>query len=250
MDQKLKNRVAVVTGASKGIGAGIAKSIAAAGASVVINYSSSKEDADRVVTEIKNAGGKAMAVQGDVAKATDVKRLFAETKKAYGKLDILINNAGVFQFASLENVTEDEFHWQFNTNVLGPILTAREALQHFGDEGGNIINVSSVVSENPIAHSVVYSASKSALDAVTGALAKELASRKIRVNNIAPGGVDTEGTRRIGMIGSDMEKQLVADTPLGRIGQPEDIAKVAVFLASDDSAWITGERITVSGGLR
>lgn len=250
MDQKLKNRVAIVTGASKGIGAGIAKSIAAAGASVVVNYATSKEDADRVVTEIKSAGGKAIAVQGDVANATDVKRLFSETKKEYGKLDILVNNAGVYQFDPLESVTENVFHWQFNTNVLGPILTAQEALQYFGAEGGNIINVSSVVSESPMANAVVYSASKSAIDAVTGALAKELGARKIRVNNIAPGGVETEGSHRLGMVGGDLEKQIVAGTPLGRLGQPEDIAKVAVFLASDDSAWITGERITVSGGFR
>jgi 3-oxoacyl-[acyl-carrier protein] reductase len=247
---KLAGKVVIVTGASKGIGAGIAKSFAAAGASVVVNYSSSKEGADRVVADIKGAGGKAIAIQGDVAKASDVTRLFAETKKSYGKLDVLVNNAGIYDFAPLEAVTEVDFHRQFNTNVLGPILATQESLKYFGPGGGSVINVSSVVSTNPPPNAVVYSATKGALDTVTIALSKELASRKIRVNTVAPGLVDTEGTQRVGAMGSDFEKQIVATTPLGRPGQPDDIAKVAVFLASDDAAWVTGESISASGGWR
>jgi 3-oxoacyl-[acyl-carrier protein] reductase len=247
---KLKNKVAIVTGASKGIGAGIAKSLAAEGASVIVNYASSKEGADRVVGEITASGGKAIAVQADVSKASDIKKLFAETKSSFGALDILVNNAGVFEFHPLEAVTENEFHRQFNTNVLGTVLTIQESLKFFGTKGGSVINVSSVVSEAPIANSVVYSATKGAVDTITVALSKELGGRKIRVNAIAPGGVETEGTHRIGVIGSDFEKEIVADTPLGRIGQPEDIARVAVFLASDDSYWLTGERITAAGGFR
>jgi len=245
---KLTGKVAIVTGASKGIGAGIAKGLGAAGASVVVNYASSKEGADRVVAEIISKGGKAIAVQGDVAKAADVQRLFAETKKAFGSLDVLVNNAGVFEFEPLEAVKEAEFHRQFNTNVLGTILTTQESLKYFGPEGGSVINISSVASANPVPNSVVYSATKGAVDSITRGLAKELAPRKIRVNAIAPGGVETEGTHRIGMVGSDFEKQIVANTPLGRLGQPEDIARVAVFLASEDSGWLTGEKITASGG--
>ena len=245
---KLTGKVAIVTGASKGIGAGIAKGLGAAGAAVVVNYASSKEGADRVVAEIKSKGGKALAVQGDVSKAADVKRLFEETKKSFGSLDVLVNNAGVFEFGPLEAVTEAEFHREFNTNVLGPILTIQEALKHFGPKGGSVINISSVAGANPVPNSAVYSATKGAVDSITRGLAKELGSRNIRVNAIAPGGVETEGTHRIGIIGSDFEKQIVAGTPLGRFGQPEDISRVAVFLASDDSGWLTGERITASGG--
>jgi 3-oxoacyl-[acyl-carrier protein] reductase len=246
----LKGKVAIVTGASKGIGAGVAKSFAAAGASVVVNYASSKEGADRIVREITGNGGKAIAVQGDVSKIEDVKRLFAETKKKFGTLDVLVNNAGVYDFAPLEAVTEAEFHREFNTNVLGSILTIQESLNHFGPSGGSVINISSVASVSAMPTSVVYSATKSALDSVTRVLANELAGKKIRVNTIAPGGVETEGTHRIGVIGSDLEKQMVAGTPLGRLGQPNDIAQVAVFLASEDSGWLTGERITAAGGYR
>jgi 3-oxoacyl-[acyl-carrier protein] reductase len=244
----LNGKVAIVTGASKGIGASIAAALGAAGASVVVNYSSSKEGADRAVAEITSKGGQAIAVQGDVSKNADVLRLFAETKKAYGQLDILVNNAGVFQFEPLESVTEDEFHREFNTNVLGPLLLIQESLKHFSAVGGNVINISSVVSDNPPPNSVVYAATKGALDTITKVLSKEFGARNIRVNTIAPGGVDTEGARRVGVIGSEFETQMVAGTPLGRIGQPEDIARVAVFLASDESGWITGEKLAVAGG--
>lgn len=247
---KLKGKVAVVTGASKGIGASIAKTFGSAGASVVVNYSSSKEGADKVVAEIEKQGGKAIAVQGDMSKSSDVKRLFSETKKAFGSVNILVNNAGVFEFAPLEAVTEDEFHRQMNTNVLGPILATQESLNHFAPEGGSVINISSIVSDNPVPNSVVYASTKGALDTVSQVLALELSSKKIRVNTIAPGGVETEGAHRLGMIGSDMEKMIVSKTPLGRLGQPEDIAKVALFLASEDSYWLTGERISASGGFR
>lgn len=247
---KLTGKVAIVTGASKGIGAGIAKSFGAEGASVVVNYASSREGADKVVGEITGKGGKAVAVQADVSKSADVKRLFAETKKAFGAFDVLVNNAGVFEFEPLEAVTEAEFHREFNTNVLGTILAIQEAANHFGPGGGSVINISSVASANAVPNSVVYSATKSAVDSVTRVLAQELGSRNIRVNAIAPGGVETEGVTRIGLIGSDFQKQIVSATPLGRFGQPGDIAKVAVFLASDDSEWLTGERITASGGYR
>ena len=246
---RLKGKVAIVTGASKGIGAGIARSLAEAGASVVVNYASSRDGADRVVAQIKAAGGKAIAVQGDVSKASDVKRVFDETKKAFGALDVLVNNAGVYEFGPLESVTEKEFHREFDINVLGTLLATQESLNHFGPNGGSVINLSSVTSANPVPNAVVYSATKSAVDSITRSLAKELGARKIRVNAIAPGGVETEGTHRLGVIGSDFEKQLIAGTPLGRIGQPEDIARLAVYLASDDAGWLTGERITASGGL-
>ncbi len=246
----LKGKVAIVTGASKGIGAGIAKGLGAAGAAVVVNYASSKEGADRVVAEITGKGGKAIAVQGDVSKSADVRRLFAETKRAFGAPNVLVNNAGIYAFAPLENVTEDEFHREFNTNVLGSILTIQEAVKHFGPDGGSVINISSVASISAPPNSVVYSASKGAVDSIARVLGKELGARNIRVNTIAPGGVETEGVHSAGIIGSDFEKQLVADTPLGRLGQPDDIARVAVFLASDDARWLTGERITASGGLR
>ena len=247
---KLTGKVAIVTGASKGIGASIAKRLGAEGASVVVNYAASREGADRVVLAITREGGKAVAVQGDVSKAADIKRLVAETKRVYGALDVLVNNAGVFDFFPLEAVTEAEFHREFNINVLGPILLTQEALSLFGERGGSVINVSSVVSTKPPPNAVVYAATKGALDTVTRALAVELAARKIRVNTLAPGGVETEGTHRVGMIGSDFEKQIVASTPLGRIGQPDDIARVAVFLASDDAAWVTGERLAASGGFQ
>lgn len=245
---KLLNKVVVVTGASKGIGAGIAKRAAAEGAKVVVNYASSREDAERVVSEIKAKGGSAVAVQADVAKAEDVKRLFAETKRAYDRLDVLVNNAGVYAFSPIEQVTEAEFTRQFHINVLGPILVTQEALKYFGTDGGNVINISSVVSESAPPASTVYSATKGALDTVTRVLAKELSARKIRVNTIAPGGVETEGTA--GYVGSEFFNKVVEATPLGRIGQPEDIARVAVFLASDDSGWLTGERVSASGGFR
>jgi 3-oxoacyl-[acyl-carrier protein] reductase len=244
----LSGKVAIVTGASKGIGAGIATALGAAGASVVVNYSSSKEGADRTVAEITSKGGKAIAVQGDVSKSADVLRLFDETKRTFGELDILVNNAGIFQFDAIEAVTEDEFHREFNTNVLGPILLIQESLNHFGKRGGNVINISSVVSDNPPPNSVIYASTKGALDIVTKVLSKELGARNIRVNTIAPGGVDTEGTRSIGIIGSDFETQMVSATALGRIGQPDDIAKIAVFLASNDAGWITGHKISASGG--
>jgi 3-oxoacyl-[acyl-carrier protein] reductase len=247
---ELTGKVAIVTGASKGIGAGIAKGLGAAGAAVVVNYASSKEGADRVVAEITANGGKAIAVKGDVSKADDVKRLFAETKRAFGAPNVLVNNAGIYAFEPIEAVTEDEFHRQFNTNVLAPILTIREALKHFGPDGGSVINISSVASESAPPNSVVYSASKGAVDSIARVLGKELGARKIRVNTIAPGGVETEGVHSAGIIGSDFEKKIVADTPLGRLGQPGDIAGVAVFLASDSARWLTGERITASGGFR
>jgi 3-oxoacyl-[acyl-carrier protein] reductase len=245
----LNGKVAVVTGASKGIGAAIAKRLSEAGASIVVTYSSSKKDADRVVADIKGNGGKAIAVKADVAKAADVERLFAETKKAFDTLDVLVNNAGVYRFVPLEEITEDEFHRQFNINVLGTILATKEAVKHFGPKGGSVINISSIASAGE-AEAAIYSGTKGAVDSITRALAAELGPRKIRVNAIAPGGVETEGTHTAGIIGSDFEKAMIAGTPLGRIGQPDDIARVAVFLASDDSGWLTGERLTASGGYR
>ena len=247
---KLTNKVAVVTGSSKGIGAGIAKGLAAEGAAVVVNYSSSKEGAERVVTEIKAKGGKAIAVQGDISKAKDVQRLFAETRKAFGRLDVLVNNAGVYEFAPLEQVTEEQFHRLFGTNVLGLILATQEAAKHFGADGGSVINIGSAASSLTPPHTTVYTATKGAVDAVTRTLAKELGPKKIRVNSINPGVVETEGTQAAGVIGSDLQKGFEAQTPLGRIAQPSDIAPVAVFLASEDSAWVTGETLLASGGLR
>src|SRR3954452_13516126 len=247
---KLNGKVAVVTGASKGIGAGIAKSLAAAGASVVVNYATSKEGADRVVAEIVEQGGKAVAVQGDIGSAQDVRRIFAETNKEYGRLDILVNNAGVYQFAALAEITEEQFHRQFNTNVLGLILASREAANAFGPEGGTIINIGSTVSQLTPPTTTVYTATKGAVDAVTRVLAKELGPRKIRVNSINPGIVETEGVHASGILGTDFQKQFEAQTPLGRIAQPADIAPIAVFLASSDSGWLTGETVLASGGLR
>ena len=250
MSKKLAGKAALVTGASKGIGASIAKHLAAEGAAVVVNYSSSKEGADRVVTEITGSGGRAVAVQADVAKRAEIVRLFAETKKAFGRLDILINNAGIYEFLPLENVTEEHFHKQFNLNVLGLILTTQEAAKHFDSAGGSIINISSLASTFTPATGSVYSATKAAVDAVTKSLAKELGPRKIRVNAINPGIVETEGAQAGGFIDGDFRKQVQAQTPLGRIGQPPDIATAAVFLASADSSWITGETMFIAGGFR
>jgi 3-oxoacyl-[acyl-carrier protein] reductase len=247
---KLNGKVAVVTGASKGIGSGIAKQFAAEGAAVVVNYASSKTDADRVVDEITKRGGKAVAVQGNVAKKKEVEQLFAATKKAFGKIDILVNNAGVYRFEPLEAVTEDEFHRQFNTNVLGLILATQESAKYFGPEGGSVINISSLASSATPPMTVVYSATKGAVDAITGVLANELGPKGIRVNAINPGPVATEGFDAGGFAGSDFEKQTTARTPLGRIGQTDDIAPAAVFFASDDSGWITGETLLIAGGLR
>lgn len=247
---KLTNKVAVVTGASKGIGAAIAKALAAEGAAVVVNYASSKEGADRVVADIASKGGKAVAVQGDVSKAADVDRIFAETKKQFGTLDVLVNNAGIYEFAPLSEVTEEKFHRLFNTNVLGLLLASQQAANLFGPDGGSIINISSAVSSLTPPGTSVYTATKGAVDVITGVLAHELASKKIRVNSINPGLVETEGVHSAGFIGSDFEKGAVAQTPLGRIGQPSDIAPLAVFLASSDSGWLTGETILASGGLR
>jgi 3-oxoacyl-[acyl-carrier protein] reductase len=245
----LRGKVAVVTGASKGIGAAIAKRLSAAGAAVVVNYSSSKADADRVVADIKSHGGRAIAVKGDVTKAADLERLFAETKIAFDAVDVLVNNAGVYKFLPLEEITEAEFHRQFNVNVLAMLIATKEAVKYFGQKGGSVINISSIASAGE-AEAAIYSGTKGAIDAITRALAAELGSRKIRVNAIAPGGVETEGTHAAGIIGSDFEKAMIARTALGRIGQPDDIARVAVFLASDDSAWLTGERLAASGGYR
>lgn len=247
---KLKNRIAVVTGASKGIGAGIAKGFAAEGATVVVNYASSKEDAERVITEIKEKGGKAIAVQADVSKAADVRRLFAETRKTFGKLDVLVNNAGVYEFSTLAEITEEQFHRLFNTNVLGLILATQEAAKLFGPAGGSIINIGSTASQVTPPATAVYTATKGAVDAITHVLAKELGPKNIRVNSINPGMVETEGVHTGGFIGSEFQKQLEAQTPLGRIAQPHDIAPIAVFLASEDSAWLTGEILLASGGLR
>ncbi|MFZ0631048.1 MAG: glucose 1-dehydrogenase [Acidobacteriaceae bacterium] len=246
---RLKNKVAVVTGASKGIGAAIAKGLAAEGAAVVVNYASSRESADRVVQEITAKGGKAIAVQGDVAKAADVERLFAETQKTFGRLDVLVNNAGVYSFSPLEEVKEAEFHRIFDTNVLGTILATREAAKYLG-EGGTVINVGSVVNRLTPPGSVVYTATKGAVDAITHVLARELGPKKIRVNSINPGGVETEGFHTAGLAGGDFEKAMIAQTPLGRLGQPQDIAPIAVFLASEESGWLTGETLLASGGMR
>jgi 3-oxoacyl-[acyl-carrier protein] reductase len=245
---KLTGKVAVVTGASKGIGASIAKHLAAEGAAVVVNYASSRAGADRVVSEITRSGGKAVAVQGDVSNKKEIDRLFAETKKAFGKVDVLVNNAGIYEFSPIEGVTEEHFHKQFNLNVLGLLLTTQEAVKHFGPDGGNIVNISSVVSTLGIPGAAVYSGTKGAVDAITRSLAKELGPRKIRVNAINPGMVETEGIQSSGIADSDMRKQVEAQTPLGRIGQPQDIATAAVFFASSDSGWLSGASVTVAGG--
>jgi 3-oxoacyl-[acyl-carrier protein] reductase len=250
MSQRLKDKVAVVTGASKGIGAAIARDLAAEGAAVVVNYSSSKDGADRVVGTITGRGGRAVAVQANVAKPDDIRRLFAEASKAFGKIDILVNNAGIYEFAPLEAVTPEHFHKQFDLNVLGLILSTQEALKHFNPAGGSVINISSVVAAAAIPNAAVYSATKAAVDAVTRSLATELGPRKIRVNSLNPGMVETDGLHAAGVVGSDLHRQVEATTPLGRIGQPGDIAGVAVFLASGESGWVTGQSILVSGGNR
>jgi 3-oxoacyl-[acyl-carrier protein] reductase len=247
--QKLSGKVALVTGASKGIGAAIAKHLAAAGASVVVNYSSSKAGADKIVAEITAAGGKAVAVQGDVSKPADITRFVTEAKAAFGKLDILVNNAGVYEFLPLEAITPEHYHRMFNINVLGLLLTTQEAVKHFPATGGNIINIGSVVSVLTPPASAVYTATKGAVDAITGVLAKELGPKNIRVNALNPGLTQTEGTHAGGIVGSDFEKDAVSKTPLGRAGQPQDIAKAAVFLASDDAGWVTGEQLRVGGGI-
>ncbi len=247
---KLDGKIAVVTGASKGIGASIAKHLAAEGASVVVNYASSKEGANRVVDEIVSTGGKAIAVQANVAKKAEIEHLFAETQQAFGKLDILVNNAGIYEFSPLEDITEEHFHKQFDLNVLGLILTSQQAVKHFGSAGGSIINISSVVSTLTPPNASIYSATKAAVDAITKSLAKELGSRNIRINSINPGMVETEGTHTAGITESEGRKQTEAHTPLGRIGQPQDIAPAVVFLASSDSGWITGETLYIAGGLR
>ena len=246
---KLNNQVAVVTGASKGIGAGIAKALAAEGASIVVNYAASKEGADRVVKEITAAGGKAVAVQADLSKPAEVTKLFAETKKAYGKLNILVNNAGIYQFAPLEGVTEELFHNQFNLNVLGLLLATKEAVKLIGPEGGSVINVGSGASTINPPNSSVYTATKAAVDSITAVLAKELGPRKIRVNSINPGMIETEGVHAAGFIESDFRKWVESTSPLGRIGQTDDISPTAVYLASDDSKYLTGEQIRVTGGM-
>jgi 3-oxoacyl-[acyl-carrier protein] reductase len=246
---KLKGKVAVVTGASKGIGAAVARSFAAEGAAVVVNYASSKAGADATVADIVAAGGRAIAVHGDVSKAGDAEAIVGAAVKQFGRLDILVNNSGVYGFAPIESVTEEEFHRQFNINVLGLLLTTQAAVKHLG-EGSSIINIGSVVARLTPANSAVYSGTKGAVDAITGVLSRELGARKIRVNALNPGMVETEGTHAAGLIGSDSEAGVVAQTPLGRIGQPHDIASIAVFLASDDSHWLTGEQLLAGGGVR
>jgi 3-oxoacyl-[acyl-carrier protein] reductase len=250
MSKKLAGKVAVVTGASKGIGASIAKHLADEGAAVVVNYASSKEGADRVVAAITDKGGKAIAVQADMAKPGDIRRLFAESQRAFGRLDVLVNNAGIYEFAPLEEVTAEHFHKLFDLNVLGLILASQEAIKHFGPAGGSIVNISSVVATAAPPNTSVYSATKAAVDAVTRSLAQELGPRNIRVNAINPGMVETEGVHAAGIASSDLRKQVEAQTPLGRIGQPKDIAPAAVFLASSDSSWITGETFYIAGGYR
>jgi 3-oxoacyl-[acyl-carrier protein] reductase len=250
MSRKLEGKVAVVTGASKGIGASIAIHLAAEGASVVVNYSSSKEGAERVVKEITGKGGKAVAVQANVSKEADIQRLFAETKKTYGHVDILVNNAGIYEFGALQDITAEHFHKQFDLNVLGLLLTTREAVKHFGDAGGNVVNVSSVVASFAPPNSAVYTATKASVDAITKVLAKELGPKKIRVNSVNPGMVETEGTHSAGITTSDFRTEMERITPVGRIGQPQDIAPAVVFLASPDSGWLTGESLTIAGGLR
>ncbi|MEJ6487548.1 glucose 1-dehydrogenase [Nostoc punctiforme UO1] len=247
--KKLDGKIAVVTGASKGIGASIAKHFAAEGAAVVVNYASSKEGADRVVDEITNAGGKAIAVQANITKKAEVERLFVKMEQVFGRLDILVNNAGIYEYLPLEDITEDHFHKQFDLNVLGLILTSQQGAKYFGSAGGSIINISSIASTATPATGSVYNATKAAVDAVTKSLAKELGPRQIRVNSINPGMVETEGLQAIGVLESNFRKQIEAQTPLGRIGQVQDIAPAAVFFASSDSAWITGETLYITGGL-
>jgi len=249
-DKKLAGQVAIVTGASKGIGAAIAEHLAAAGAAVVVNYASSKEGAERVVANIVSKGGRAIAVQANIAQPADIERLFAESNRAFGKLDILVNNAGVYEFISLEKVTVEHFHRHFDLNVLGLILATKEALKYFGPAGGSVINISSLAATYAPSHGSVYSGTKAAVNAITRSLAQELGSRHIRVNAINPGLVETEGTYAAGIADNEFRKNVEANTPLGRVGQPQDIAPAAVFLASSDAAWITGETLYISGGMR
>lgn len=248
--KRLENKVAVITGASKGIGAAIAKKLAKEGAAVVVNYAAAREDAEKVVADIVANGGKAVAVQGDVAKEADVKKLFAEATQQFGPVDVLVNNAGVYNWTGIEDVTEEDFHRQFNINVLGLLLASKAAVKSFGDKGGSIINIGSAVSTATPPGSAVYTATKASVDAITQVLSKELGPKNIRVNSINPGIVVTEGSQAAGFIGSEMADAMVGQTPLRRLGQPEDIALVATFLASDDSRWVTGEKILASGGLR
>jgi 3-oxoacyl-[acyl-carrier protein] reductase len=247
---KLAGKVAIVTGASKGIGASIAEHLAAEGASVVVNYSSSKSGADAVVKRITAKGGRAISVQADVSNPQDITRLLGETKAAYGKLDILVNNAGIYEFAPLESVTAEHFHKQFNLNVLGLLLTTQEAVKLIGPEGGSVINISSIVGQMPFQGASVYSATKAAVDAITVVLSKELGPQKIRVNSLNPGMVETEGLHSAGFAEGDFRKLLESQTPLGRIAQPEDIARAAVFFASDDAGWVTGQTLLLTGGQR
>jgi 3-oxoacyl-[acyl-carrier protein] reductase len=250
MSQKLTGKVAVVTGASKGIGAAIARHLADEGAAVVVNYSSSKEGAERVVAEIARNGGRAVAVRANLAKPTEIPRLFSAAKEAFGRLDVLVNNAGIYEFVPLEAITAEHFHKLFDLNVLGLILATQEAAKHFGPDGGSVINISSLASSLGVPNAAVYCATKAAVDAVTRSLAKELGPRKIRVNSINPGMVETEGFRAAGIHESDLRRQTEAQTPLGRIGKPDDIAPAAVYLASSDSQWVTGETLYISGGMR
>jgi len=250
MSGKLTGKAAVVTGASKGIGASIALHLAAEGAAVAVNYASSREGADRVVAEITRKAGKAIAVQANVARQSDIQRLFAEAKRAFGRLDVLVNNAGIYEFSALEEITEEHFHKHFDLNVLGLILASREAVKHFGPAGGSIINISSTVTSITPPNTTVYTATKGAVDAITRTLAKELGPRNIRVNSINPGMVETEGVHAAGFMEGEMRQQIESQTPLGRIGQVHDVAPAAVFLASSDAAWITGETLRVAGGLR
>lgn len=247
---KLTGKVAIVTGASKGIGASIAEHLAAEGASVVVNYATSQEGADAVVKRITGQGGKAIAVRADVSQPEDIAALFAATKTAFGRLDILVNNAGIYEFAPLDSVTSDHFHKQFNLNVLGLLLATKEAATSFGPEGGSVINISSIVGQMPVATGSVYSATKAAVDAITVALSKELGPKKIRVNSLNPGMVETEGLHAVGFAASDFRKTIESQTPLGRIAQPEDIARAAVFFASPDAGWVTGQTLVLAGGHR
>lgn len=247
---KLNGKVAVVTGASKGIGASIAEHLAAEGASVVVNYASSREGADAVVRRITEGGGKAIAVRADVSQPEDIATLFSETTKAFGRLDVLVNNAGIYEFAPLDAVTPEHFHKQFNLNVLGLLLTTKAAATFFGSDGGSVINISSIVGPMPVATASVYSATKAAVDAITVALSKELGPKKIRVNSLNPGMVETEGLRSVGFAESDFRKSIESQTPLGRIAQPEDIARAAVFFASADAGWVTGQTLVLAGGQR
>ncbi len=253
MTQKLAGKVAVVTGASKGIGAEIAVQLAKEGASVVVNYASSKEGADKVVAKIVAAGGKAVAVKANVAKEAEAKNLIAEAKKAFGRLDVLVNNAGIYEFAPLESITAEHYYKQFDLNVFGLLITTQAAVAAFGPEGGSVINISSVVATAAPANASVYSATKGAVDTITRSLAKELGPKKIRVNSVSPGMVETEGTNSKGITSAqktDFQKLIESTTPLGRIGQPDDIAPVVVFFASNDSKWVTGEAVMVAGGNR